>query len=275
MSNKPSAKRRRFLSARIHTRNNPTQDAHQYETFTLAHDAIQNMVVGGDFSINTTPLVLRLTNITKLDTVGSTCCNDNSYVKAVLCDCTHSVEAYVPNKRLKDPFLLRRDDGVTDGPTLSYVVSVTGYVTSTANIKPEWLLCLTGYHVLKIEACQSIQQIPRSLHLTQHRVNAGVAGSFCYALFSREQLSGYDALLPLSATERVNDLPSKWNNYELEAAEEMVTNFIKHHVAMKTVLDNSSVATTAESAAQNYLMAVDDFAQAQVALQKASLTTNS
>ena len=214
----------------------------------LTPGAVRTMVCGGPDS---SPHVVRLVNIRPVENDGAPA----THVCAAVCDDEHTTEAFVVNKQLKSLSFFR-----TDG-SLSYVVSVRGYVTSPANLK-DVFLCITSLDILRVEQAQPITQVrpPRF----QQRVQGGIAATFLLdraPLFSDRDLAGSGAFVSLS------------NHHPQATMTTTTTEFIAHYSAIKTLHHSST--NTDSTLTQNYMSAIREFAAAQLDRQKASLTTNS
>jgi len=211
---------------------------------TTTPGAVRTMVFGAPCPKQAQ--IVKLVNIRPMAT-------HDSYVHATICDDQHSAEVFCINKHLKSRSFFR-----TDG-TLSYIVSVKGYVTSPANTQ-DTLLCITSLDILKVQPAETSPFTLRPPRLPQ-RVQGGTAGTFLLdraPLFSEEALAGSQAFVSQNI---------------ISEALSTTTDLIAHHHAMKTLHHSSS--TTTSTTTENYMAAIREFASAQLDRQKASLTTNS
>jgi fido (protein-threonine AMPylation protein) len=235
------------------------EDSQEGPTWTLTRDGVRTMVTGAPYSA---PLVLRLENIQPLATTAS---QDYSYASAVICDGQHipwSKEAYVFNKDFQGSPLFSQN------PSISYIVSVTGYVTSQTNTRDSFL-CLTSLTILSEEKKETMSRLRRPLQFKE-RTSGGVAGNFLLdraPLFSDAQLAGSDAIRSGVAGS------DAFQSGAVLDTRKAGKDFLVHHSAMKTLHESCTTETT-EHAARNYMSAVSEFASAQLDRQKASLATN-
>lgn len=216
---------------------------------TLTPDSVRVMVTGAPYS---GPLVVRLEGVCIQPETDAS--QEYSYVLAVVCDDKHTTEAYVLTEDLKGKHLFR------DDVSMSYVVSVTGYITSQTNTRNSFL-CLTSLDILSEKKREKWNSSSSRQLQIQQRVSGGIAGTFLFErapLFSDSQLAGGDAF----CTAVVLD------------TSKTAKDFFHRHSAMKT-LHESSTSESTEQAARHYMSAVREFASAQLDRQKASLFTNS
>lgn len=218
---------------------------------TLTSGAVRSMVLATPFS---SPFTVKLTNLRPLS--NTTNDSEFSYIQATVCDNEYKMEAYCINKRLKNRNYFQTN------ANLSYIVSVKGYVTSTAN-KTDAFVCLTTLDILKVEPQTKKDQTSHKTVKPRPKIQGGTAGTFLLdraPLFDASTLAGSRAFVGTTTTNNEEPL-------------QQMSNFIKHHAAMKTL--HHSFTRTVQSTTENYVSTLREFEATQLNRQKASLTTNS
>jgi fido (protein-threonine AMPylation protein) len=245
------------MSKRKRSKTDQDEDSRQVMSpnITLTPNGARMMVIGVPYSV---PLVVGLERVEWIQPNNTNVSQDYSYVSAVVCDDKQpswSTEAYVFNQDPKGRHLFR------DDVSMSYVVSVTGYITSQTNTRDSFL-CLTSLDILSEKKREKWNSSSLRQLQIQQRVSGGIAGTFLFErapLFSDSQLAGGDAFCTAVVVRDTG---------------KTAKDFFHRHSAMKT-LHESSTSESTEQAARHYMSAVREFASAQLDRQKASLFTNS